>query len=240
MRHIPARELTIDEYNAWSEATARDKAIAEAADEEGGPRLSLVPLPERSTPFPTDLLPPGATDAPADGTAPGDAADGAAPNAGVAEPFDGVALDDSRKRLAGWSADRQRLFLTSLAETGSVHLASASARLTARSAYKLRMRSPSFAAAWDTAEQLAVGRLSAVAFDRAINGRTEQVWHQGILMMEKRVPSDRLLMWLLARLDPCRFAAAAERRGSEGEDPQAAARHAFGGQLDGLTDLPTG
>ena len=68
-------------------------------------------------------------------------------------------LGDSRKRLAGWSAERQRVFLVNLAETGSVHLASAAARLTARSAYRLRARSPAFAAAWDTADQLAVGRL---------------------------------------------------------------------------------
>ena len=62
-----------------------------------------------------------------------------------------------------------------------------SARLTARSAYRLRARSPAFAAAWDTADQLAVGRLSALAFDRAINGRTEQVWHEGQLVAEKRL-----------------------------------------------------
>src|SRR4051812_13255041 len=79
----------------------------------------------------------------------------------AAMPFDGVPLDHSRNRLAGWSAERQRLFLTALAETGSVHLASGSARLSARSAYQLRARSPAFAAAWNAAQQLAVGRLSA-------------------------------------------------------------------------------
>ena len=84
-------------------------------------------------------------------------------------PFDGVALPESRNRLAGWSADRQRLFFTTLAETGSVHLASNAARLTARSAYRPRTRSPAFAAAWDTALQLSVGRLAAIVFDRAIN-----------------------------------------------------------------------
>jgi hypothetical protein len=73
-------------------------------------------------------------------------------------PFDGIPLEDSRKRLAGWSADRQRLFLTALAETGSVHLAAEAARLNARGAYRLRLRSPAFARAWDTAQQLAVGR----------------------------------------------------------------------------------
>lgn len=151
-------------------------------------------------------------------------------------PFDGVPLDDSRKRLAGWSAERQRVFLGNLAETGSVHLASAAARITARSAYRLRARSPAFAAAWDTADQLAVGRLSAIAFDRAINGRTEQVWHEGVLVVEKRLPSDRLLMWLLARLDPRRFAAPWELRKDGAADPQAQARGSFPALLGALSD----
>jgi hypothetical protein len=174
--------------------------------------------------------PPAAAEPPQDAEAPGTPAV-------PATPFDGVPLEDSRKRLAGWSAERQRLFLTNLAETGSVHLASAAARLTARSAYRLRARSPAFAAAWDTADQLAVGRLSALAFDRAINGRTEQVWHEGNLVAEKRMPSDKLLMWLLARLDPRRFAAPWELRKDGAADPQAEARESFPALLDALDDI---
>ncbi len=262
MRHRTSREMSMEEFDDWIAATKRDEAIAAAADEEGGPRLSLVPVTEREVAWPTDLLPPAADpaapiapDAPADPAAgpadapvanpadapvanPADAPVAGAPE-GVAQPFDGVALTDSRRRLAGWSADRQRLFLGTLAETGSVHLASTAARLTARSAYALRARSPAFAAAWDTAEQLAAGRLSALAFDRAINGRTEQVWHQGELVMEKRLPSDKLLMWLLARLDPRRFAAPWEQRGGDTADPQGAARLAFPDQLADLADVPS-
>lgn len=222
MKHH-TREWTVEEFDAWAAASDRFDAVAEAADEEGGPRLSLVPATERQEVWPTDLLPP------AEG-----AAEGEAPVAAM--PFDGVELEDSRKRLAGWSADRQRLFLRTLAETGQVHLACAAARLTARSAYKLRARSPAFAAAWDTADQLAVGRLSAIAFDRAISGRIEQVWQQGELVAEKRMPSDKLLMWLLARLDPRRFAAPWEQRKDGAADPQAEARAGFAGQLDALED----
>jgi len=206
------RDLTPEEFDQWNAATDRVEAVGKAADEEGGPSLSLVPSAERGEVWPTDLLPEQAI------------------------PFDGVPLEGSRKRLVGWSAERQRLFLENLAETGSVHLASAAARLTARSAYRLRARSPAFAAAWDTADQLAVGRLSAIAFDRAINGRTEQVWQEGELVAEKRVPSDRLLMWLLARLDPRRFAAPWELRKDGAADPQAAARESFPALLDGLAD----
>jgi len=209
------RELTPEEYDNLKAATGKFEAVGQAADEEGGPSLSLVPQTERNEVWPTDLLPEQSM------------------------PFDGVPLEDSRKRLAGWSAERQRLFLENLAETGSVHLASAAARLSARSAYRLRARSPAFAAAWDTADQLAVGRLSAIAFDRAINGRTEQIWQEGELVAEKRLPSDRLLMWLLARLDPRRFAAPWELRKDGATDPQAAARESFPALLDGLADIPS-
>ena len=207
------RDMTLEEFDAWSKSSSKYEEVTEAADEEGGPRLSLVPAPEQGDPRPTDLLPPASM------------------------PFDGVALEDSKRRLAGWSAERQRLFLTVLAEIGSVHLASSAARLTARSAYLLRTRSPAFASAWNAAQQLAVGRLSAIAFDRAINGRVEQVFQDGQLVGEKRVPSDRLLTWLLARLDPKRFALPWEQRGDA--DPQAAAVSAFPELLEAVGDLPS-
>jgi len=227
MARREAREWDVEEFDNMCAATDKFDAVSKAADEEGGPSLSLVPRKERNEVWPTDLLPPAPE--------PSGAADPTDPPI-AAMPFDGVPLDESRKRLAGWSAERQRLFLVNLAETGSVHLASAAARLTARSAYRLRARSPAFAAAWDTADQLAVGRLSAIAFDRAINGRTEQVWHEGELVAEKRLPSDKLLMWLLARLDPRRFAAPWELRKDGTADPQAEARESFPALLNALTD----
>ncbi|MBS0502196.1 MAG: hypothetical protein JSS55_00030 [Proteobacteria bacterium] len=222
-RRGTARDFTNEEFDAWYAADRRVEEVANAADEAGGPRLSLVPVPEQNIAWPTDLLAPASE--------PGDEAPPP-----PAHPFDGIPLEDSRKRLMGWSADRQRLFLSYLAETGSVHLASSAARLSARSAYRLRVRAPAFAAAWDLAERLAVGRLSALAFDRAIHGRTEQVYQDGALIAEKRVPSDKLLMWLLARLDPRRYAAPWEQRRDEAADPQAEARAAFAGQLEALTD----
>jgi hypothetical protein len=218
--------MTIEEFHAWSAARGRIEAVADSAEEDGGPRLSLVPVPDQPDAWPTDLLAPAP--APADATAP----DQALPV--PAMPFDGVPLEDSRKRLAGWSADRQRYFLTHLAETGSVHLACSAARLSARGAYRLRARSPAFARGWDMAQRLAVGRLSAIAFDRALNGRLEQVYRDGNLVAERRVPNDKILMWLLARLDPKRFAMPWEQRGDA--DPQADAIAAFPAVLDAITD----
>jgi hypothetical protein len=151
--------------------------------------------------------------------------------------LDGIPLESSRKRLAGWSAERQELFLTVLAETGQVHLAAAAARLSVRSAQALRVRSPDFHTGWRMAEQLGADRLASIAFDRSINGRVEQVYQSGELIAERRVPNDKLLMWLLARLDPRRFALPWEQRGDA--DPQAEAAATFPALLDALTDTPS-
>ena len=216
MARREAREMTVEEFDAWSAAGKRIEGTHEAADECGGPSLSLVPVVEQDDAWPTDLLPAAGSSVP------------------TVMPFDGVPLDDSYRRQAGWSAERQRLFLSVLAETGSVHLAASAARLSARSAYHLRTRSPAFAQAWNAAQQLAVGRLSAIAFDRALNGRVEQIYRDGELIGERRVPSDRLLTWLLARLDPKRFALPWEQRGDA--DPQAEAVASFPELLDAVTD----
>ena len=220
------KDMTVEEFDAWVAAGNRIDATADAADERGGPSLSLVPLAEQEIAWPTDLLPPALESS--------DPTSGDTPAPVAATPFDGVELPATRNRLAGWSAERQRYFLATLAETGSVHLAASAARLSARSAYKLRTRSPAFAAAWDTALQLAVGRLSAIVFDRAINGRVEQVFAEGELVAERRLPSDKLLTWLLARLDPRRFALPWEQRGDA--DPQAEAVARFPALLDSLDD----
>src|SRR5438045_5477885 len=176
-----SREMTVEEFEDWSNARKKLAEVGDAADEVGGPRLSLVALPEQNVAWPTDLQP--ANPPPArlgEGDQP-QAGGGAEPPL-PATPFDGIPLEDSRKRLAGWSAERQRLFLTVLAETGQVHLAAAAARLSVRSAQALRFRSPAFQKGWRVAEQLAVGRLSPIAFDRSINGRIEQIYRDGELV----------------------------------------------------------
>lgn len=210
------RDWTVDEFNKWSATQREVNEVREVCAEEGGPRVTLVPDPVS---VPLDILPdevllPAVTPL------------------GVV-PF----IPEPSRKTGGWSAVRQRLFIETLAETGSVHLSAKAAGLSARSAYALRVRSSAFAQTWDAAQQLAVGRLSALAFDRAIHGRIEQVYHDGELVGEKRVPSDRLLMWLLSRLDPRRFAFPWERGKDDASDPQAEVLQAFPGLLGALTDM---
>src|SRR5438046_10501579 len=57
-RRVP-REMTVEQYDDWCNATKKFEQVAEAADEVGGPRLSLVPPPQQDIAWPTDLLPPG-------------------------------------------------------------------------------------------------------------------------------------------------------------------------------------
>ena len=231
------RDMSMEEYEQWTKAQQEVDEQNRLTDEQGGPRLSVVPKNDQEPATPTDLLP--AAGAASD---PAIAAETAAdfPNADplVPLPFDGVDLPDTRKRLVGWSADRQRLFLNTLAETGCIHLASSAARLSARSAYNLRNRSPAFAACWKSAMRLAAGRLMMIAYDRAINGPVTQIFEDGVLVSERRVPSNRMLTWLLPRLDPKQFAMPWEQRGDA--DPQGEAIAAFPGQLDALSDVASG
>ncbi len=53
-----AKGMTVEEFDAWSAARDRTAAVAESADENGGPRLSLVPVPDQHDAWPTDLLAP--------------------------------------------------------------------------------------------------------------------------------------------------------------------------------------
>jgi hypothetical protein len=52
---------------------------------------------------------------------------------------------------------------------------------------------------------MASARLASIAFERAIHGSVERIYRNGELVEERRRPSDKLLMWLLAHVDPVSF-----------------------------------
>jgi len=109
-----------------------------------------------------------------------------------------------RARHDGWTAERQRTFLTLLAETGSISEACIHAGVSSRSAYKLRQRpdATAFAKAWGEALRLATLRLTTIAFERAVKGTVREFWREGTCVAETRSPSDKLLMFLLSNLLP--------------------------------------
>src|SRR3954451_1796529 len=82
----------------------------------------------------------------------------------------------TRKRHAGWTAERQRKFIEHLSLTGHVGEACAVVGVASSSAYRLKHKpgAESFSDAWDAALRLAATtRLPAIAFDQALNGRVE-------------------------------------------------------------------
>ena len=109
-----------------------------------------------------------------------------------------------RDRHDGWTAERQRSFIAALAATGCISEAAHAARITPRSAYRLRNHPEgrAFARAWDQALQLSAARLMTTAYERAIKGSVRETWKDGELVGEVRHPSDKLLIYLLGRVAP--------------------------------------
>ena len=148
----------------------------------------------------------------------------------------------TRKRHAGWTAEKQRKFIERLALTGSAGQASAAAGVASSSAYRLRNKAgaDSFAAAWDAAMKLAATRGAAIAWDRGLNGRVERYYKDGELVMERRIPSDYLLTWLLSRIDPLQFGSPTGKAlAAATGDPRDRSRQSLPELTASLTDVAT-
>lgn len=126
------------------------------------------------------------------------------PSPTEAEPLPDYIPIALRPRHDGWTAERQRKFLLTLAESGSITEACHQAGITARSAYRLRHHpdGAQFAEAWDKALRAAAGRLVSLAFERAVRGSYRELWRDGRLVAQSRQPSDKLLMFLIDRHAP--------------------------------------
>lgn len=113
-----------------------------------------------------------------------------------------------KPRDDGWTIERQRLFIATLADTGSVIQAASEVGMSPSSAYRLR-RLPDgqgFATAWDIAIHNASRRLIDIAMDRVIHGSDEPIFDRDGNRVGRRVRyNDRLLMFMLRALQPERF-----------------------------------
>lgn len=156
----------------------------------------------------------------------------------IEDPLPGYVPVPLASRRNGWTAQRQRHFLTVLAETGSISTAAQESQITPRSAYRLRAHplGKAFAVAWEEALLTSTGRLLGLAFERATHGVPRDVWRNGELILQTRAPSDKLLIFLLTHLMPKRFGpVAAEMRGLV--DPVGSAHRALPARLAQLTDV---
>ena len=102
-------------------------------------------------------------------------------------------------RHDGWTPERQKAFISALADTGSVRRAAAMVNMAQTNCYTLR-RAPgaeSFRRAWEAALDFGVARLKDIAFERAIDGYLVPVFVAGKLMWFRRRHNDALLMFCL-------------------------------------------
>lgn len=141
-----------------------------------------------------------------------------------------------RQREDGWTAEVQQAFIRALIEEGSVRAAANRVDRHVTSAYRLRLRAPEFARAWDAARRMAYAQLRDIAIERAVDGTPQEVWRDGEWIGTKRVRSDRLLMNLLNHLKYESAPNAAIRR--QRDDVEDERSNVLARDLDALVDPP--
>jgi hypothetical protein len=130
----------------------------------------------------------------------------------------------------------QVAFIECLADTSSVRQAAHDVDRAVEGAYRLRRRpgSEAFAAAWDAALAHATRCLVDEAYERALHGVSQPVFHQGEQVGERRHYSDALLMFLLRANDPTHFGVIAKPTLIKWQDIRAERATVMGGLLDRL------
>lgn len=125
-------------------------------------------------------------------------------------------------RADGWTGAKQRAFIETLADTGSVEQAARMVGMSPSGCYRLR-RAPGaedFAAAWGAAIEAASKKLLDEAFERALVGSSEPVFdREGNRVGRRLRQSDRMLMFLLRAYMPERFRYATHQAVRPGEPP---------------------
>ncbi len=145
------------------------------------------------------------------------------------DDYDWVPIPRQRNRQDGWTFHTQRLFIETLADTGSVTQAARAASMTRQACYKFR-REPgaeAFARAWDAAMNRAGRTLLDATMDRVIQGEDVAVYGKGGRVIGRRTRrSDQLTMFLLRGYFPDRFGRAGDvAAGSAAATPESPPFH---------------
>jgi hypothetical protein len=111
--------------------------------------------------------------------------------------------DDPASRHDGWDPAKERLFHTTLAETGVVADACRACKMSRNSAYARRRSAAgrAFALGWDAAILIARGAVADDVMSRARHGVIDRVYRNGELVAERHRYDNRLTMAVLTRLD---------------------------------------
>ena len=230
MKRHTAKEWTVEEFDDWAAASDRFDAVAKAADEEGGPSLSLVPATERNEVWPTDSATAGRWRSRRRRPA-------ASPRPRSPPPPSTASRSRTAASASPAGAPSGSACSSAISPRPARSISPAPPRGSPRArpigCGPARRPSPR-PGTWRTSSPSGGSPPSpSIAPSTAASSRSGK---SGELVAEKRVPSDRLLMWLLARLDPRRFAAPWELRKDGAADPQAEARESFPALLDALSD----
>ncbi|HYD13672.1 MAG TPA: hypothetical protein VEC11_12565 [Allosphingosinicella sp.] len=136
--------------------------------------------------------------------------------------------DAPTARHDGWTPERERLFLTTLAEAGVVADACRTCGMSRVAAYARRNSAAghAFALGWDAAILLSRAATADDVASRSRHGVIDRIYRNGELVMERHRFDNRLTMAHLTRLD--RLAAEVERR------PEV---HAVAAEYDRYLDL---
>jgi len=114
-------------------------------------------------------------------------------------------------RRDGWTEEKQRRFIETLADTGLVNVAAKAVGMSREACYQLRRsgHNAAFARAWDDARHHAGGLIEDITFERAILGVEHEVYNDaGEVVGARLVHDNRLLKYLLSHLKPERYGAA--------------------------------
>ena len=132
-------------------------------------------------------------------------------------------------RVDGWTAERQAMFLMTLAQTGKVSFACGVVRMSSSSAYELRReaRGTAFNLGWHAANLIARDQLEDRLLEAAIDGVDSISVREGGVT-RRRVLNPGLSMAMLTRLD---------QRLTSLDDQSAAASRAIGAAFDDFIAL---
>jgi hypothetical protein len=110
-----------------------------------------------------------------------------------------LAADGRAVRRDGWTPERIRLFLETLADRASITTAARAAGVSTRAAYKFRDRAPAFDDAWQIALGIACPIRPLVS--RVLHGSVKTIVRNGRIRGERHYFDNRLAMAMLTRLD---------------------------------------
>lgn len=132
----------------------------------------------------------------------------------VASPFNlqPVAAEDRlafepaplRFRRDGLTPARQREFVEALADCGIIREAAARIGVSEQAIARVRRRSDAreFDRACEAAQMFGARALRSIAYERAVEGRLKNHYYRGELVGQERVYDNRLLIYLLGKIEP--------------------------------------